>query len=320
MSVANLTHAKTEPHISVLYNEVLRYMAPQDGETYVDGTFGAGGHSRGLLEAANCRVIGIDRDPTVLPFAKKLEQQYPGRFQLLQGNYSDMESLLTDAGVAEVHGILLDVGVSSMQLDTPERGFSFQHDAPLDMRMGQDGRDAATLVNQVAEKELADIIFLYGGERKSRQVAHAIVLERQKAPITSTAQLAEIIRRVVRGGHDKIDPATRTFQAIRIWVNNELDALTQGLEAAEHLLVPGGKLVVISFHSLEDGIVKQFFQDRSGKTQGVSRYLPETVVSQKSTTFKMVTKKAVKPTDEEVNRNIRSRSARMRVAVRTDKR
>lgn len=311
------SYCQESPHVPVLFNEVLQYMSPQDDEIYVDGTFGAGGHSRGLLAAAKCHVYGIDRDATVQPFARQLEKDYPGRFTLLAGNYGEMQSLLEKAGLDKVHGILLDIGVSSMQLDTPERGFSFQHDAPLDMRMGNQGRTAAELVNRMEEKELADIIYRYGEEHKSRHIARAIVLEREKGPITGTIQLAEIVRKVVRGPKNKIDPATKTFQAIRIWVNNELEELSDGLQAAEQLLLPGGRLVIISFHSLEDSMVKQFLLERSGRTMAVSRYQPEVAVSGKPPTFSILTKKAVKPTEEEVDRNIRARSARLRAGVRT---
>lgn len=304
-------------HASVLYEESLHYIAPKDGEVYVDGTFGAGGHTRGLLEAADCRVYAIDRDPDVQIFADALEKEFPGRVKLLQGNFSDMKILLQDEGVAAVHGILLDVGVSSMQLDTPGRGFSFRYDAPLDMRMSQTGRDAATLVNEAEETELADIIYQYGGERMSRRIAKAIVLARAETPISRTFQLADIIRRAVRSYNDSIDPATRTFQAIRIWVNDELGEISRALEAAEELLAPGGRLVVISFHSLEDSLVKDFINTAAGKQEGVSRYVPVVTKQQQPHTFEWITRKAIKPTEEEVKANPRSRSARLRAAKRT---
>lgn len=301
-------------HASVMHREAVEYIAPRDGEIYIDGTFGAGGHTRGLLEAAGCKVYAIDRDPDVQVFADALAKEFPGRVKLLQGNFGDMQMLLEREGLKSVQGILLDVGVSSMQLDTPERGFSFRYDAPLDMRMSQTGRDAAMLVNEADEKELADIIYQYGGERKSRWIAKAIVLARAEKPITRTLELAEIIRKAVRSYNDTIDPATRTFQAIRIWVNDELGEIERALEAAEQLLSPGGRLVVISFHSLEDSLVKDFINKASGKQEGVSRYVPVKEQQLSAPRFEWVVRKAVKPSDKEIKTNPRARSARLRVA------
>lgn len=305
-------------HNSVLYQEAIDYMAPQDGKIYVDGTFGAGGHSRGLLAAADCKVYAIDRDPSVQPFADALAQNFPGRIKLLKGEFGNMEMLLNREGITEVDGILLDVGVSSMQLDTAERGFSFRYDAPLDMRMSQTGRDAAMLVNEAEEGELADIIYQYGGERKSRRIAKAIVLARAEKPVTRTSELANIIRKALHSYNDKIDPATRTFQAIRIWVNDELGEISRALAAAEKLLTPGGRLVVISFHSLEDRLVKDFINKAMGKTESVSRYVPATASKTISPSFEWIVKKAVKPSQNEIKVNPRARSAKLRAARRTN--
>lgn len=305
------------PHIPVLLDEVVHYMAPKDGEVYVDGTFGAGGYSRALLEAADCKVYAIDRDPSVQEFADVLKEEFPGKIELIIGNFGDMQQLLAEQGVTEVNGIVLDVGVSSMQIDQGERGFSFMKDGPLDMRMGPDtGNDATWVVNQMSEEELADVIFQFGGERKSRRVAKAIVAARAVEPITTTRQLAEIVRSVVRASKDKIDPATRTFQALRIWVNDELGELSKALEAAEKILLPQGRLVVVSFHSLEDSIVKKYFKGKSGKTGGISRHLPMPDTSPDAAVFTPLTSKAIKPTDTEVQANIRARSARLRAVAK----
>lgn len=239
-------------HEPVMLEEVIHYMSPKDGEVYVDGTFGAGGYSKALLESADCKVIAIDRDPSVKKFADELEQLYPGRIQLALGSFGDMEQLLASVGVSKVDGVVLDVGVSSMQLDEGERGFSFMKDGPLDMRMSQEGMSAEDFVNSAKETDLADVIYKYGDERKSRQIARAIVHARAEAPITSTKALAAIIHKAVKVYNDKIDPATRTFQALRIWVNDELGELTRALESATRVLNTNGRLVVVSFHSLED--------------------------------------------------------------------
>lgn len=253
-------------HKPVLLKEMLENLSPKNGEVYVDGTFGAGGYTRALLESCNCTVYAIDRDPDVQIFAEKLANEFAGRINFIIGNFSDMAELLESKGVKNVDGIVLDIGVSSMQIDSPERGFSFSHDGPLDMRMGKHGKSAAYLVNEGEEKNIADIIYNYGGERMSRKIARAIVQARQIKPITRTSELAEIIRRTVRKYNDKIDPATRTFQAIRIWVNDELEELTKALEAAERILSPGGRIVVITFHSLEDSIVKNYLKEKIWKS------------------------------------------------------
>lgn len=304
-------------HISVMADEVVRGLAPVDGGVYVDGTFGAGGYSAAILRSAKCTVWGIDRDPLAQTFAEKLSQSYPGKITLLRGCFGDMEALLDAAGVVKVDGVALDIGVSSMQIDNPERGFSFRGDGPLDMRMGSDGQTAADVVNKFGEEELANIIYNYGEERASRRIAHAIVELRRTKEISRTGQLASLIRSVVSKSKDGIDPATRTFQALRIYVNDELGELDRGLFAAERLLAPRGKLAVVSFHSLEDRKVKMFLRDRTGDAPRPSRHLPDTgVVS--VPTFKVTKRSGFKASDAEVKMNPRSRSARLRVAERTD--
>lgn len=306
------------PHTSVMLNEMLSCVSPKDGEVYVDGTFGAGGYSKALLQAANCKVYAIDRDPTVKQFAEKLEAEFPDRIKLLIGRFSDIEALLKEAGVDKVDAVVFDVGVSSMQIDQAERGFSFMRDGALDMRMGMEGTDAAYVVNNMGEKELADIFYKYGGEKKSRRVAAAIVKYRNEQPITTTKQLANIVRSVVHMAKDKIDPATRTFQALRIWVNDELGELKTALEATQNVLATDGRLVVVTFHSLEDSIVKEFINEKSGKTEGISRHLPVVADNVIKATFKPLKTKAIKPSDEEVKMNVRSRSAKLRAAIRLD--
>ncbi len=303
-------------HTPVMLAEVLEAMQPKQGEVYVDGTFGAGGYTRALLESCECRVYAIDRDPNVKPTADILAQQYPNRFLLLSGTFGEMVELLAREGIASVDGVVLDVGVSSMQIDSADRGFSFRHDGPLDMRMSQEGVSAADIVNTYEEEEIADILYQYGEEKMSRRIARAIVEKRKETPFTRTSQLADLVRSVVRGKHDGIDPATRTFQALRIAVNDELLELERGLEAAEQLLATGGRLIVVTFHSLEDRIVKQFYQSRSGDTRGGSRHFPATVNAVPPTFF-LTRKKALSASDTEIQRNPRARSAKLRVAIRT---
>lgn len=308
--------AATAEHISVMAAEVVQGLAPRDGGAYLDGTFGAGGYSAALLEAARCTIWGIDRDPLAQTFAAPLAKRFPGQITVLSGCYGDMEALLAEVGVESVDGIALDIGVSSMQIDDPERGFSFRGDGPLDMRMGSSDQTAADVVNKFAEEELANLIYQYGEERASRRIAHAIVELRKSTPITRTGQLASLIRSVVAKSKDGIDPATRTFQALRIYVNDELGELERGLIAAERLLVPGGRLAVVSFHSLEDRRVKTFLRDRSGDAPRPSRHLPDTGTV-RVPTFKVTKKSGFKPSAEEVSMNPRARSARLRVAERT---
>jgi len=306
------------PHISVLRNEVVEALAPKQGGVYVDGTFGAGGYSRALLEAASCTVWGIDRDPLAQQFGAELSRDFPGQITVLSGCYGEMVELLAAVGVEQIDGVALDIGVSSMQINDPSRGFSFRGDGPLDMRMGDHGLTAADVVNELAEQELADIIYRYGEERASRRVARAIVKLRSEQAITRTGQLASAVRSAVAKSKDGIDPATRTFQALRIYVNDELGELDRGLEAAEQLLGPGGRLAVVSFHSLEDRRVKTFLQERSGAGPRPSRHLPQLEGQEKLPTFRLVKKGSIKPSSEETMRNPRARSARLRVAERTD--
>jgi 16S rRNA (cytosine1402-N4)-methyltransferase len=305
------------PHIPVLLAEVIAAISPRDGGIYVDGTFGAGGYSRGLLEAASCTVYGVDRDPVAIEGGAALARAHPGRLHLIEGCYGDMEGLLRDHGVARVQGIAFDLGVSSMQLDSPERGFSFREDGPLDMRMGRSAVTAADVVNTFPEAELADIIHRLGEERFARRIARAIVEARKTAPITGTLQLAAIVRRAAGRAHDGIDPATRTFQALRIFVNDELGEIERGLAAAERLLAPGGRLAVVSFHSLEDRPVKQFLSERSGAAPRPSRHAPE-AAERPAPTFRLLFRRAVRPSAAEVARNPRARSARLRAAERTE--
>ncbi len=311
----------TAPHVPVLLAEVIDGLRPRAGGVYVDGTFGAGGYTRAILDAApGCTVIAIDRDPEALPRAEALALAYPGRFRLLAGRFGDMATLLPDHGItAAVDGVALDIGVSSMQIDEAERGFSFAKDGPLDMRMEKAGRSAADVVNEADEAELADIIHFYGEERYARRVARAIVEARAEKPFERTLELAEVVRRVVRKGKDGIDPATRTFQGLRIAVNDELGELERGLAGAEALLAPGGRLAVVTFHSLEDRVVKRFMRARSGRSGGVSRHAPVDIAATgPAPTFTEITRKAVAPSDQECRANPRARSAKLRVAERTN--
>lgn len=308
------------PHIPVMIDNVLAALAPKDGEIYVDGTFGAGGYSKAFLDSADCTVIAIDRDQTAIDNGAALKEEYGDRLVLVHGRFGDALELVRDAGYEFVDGFVLDVGVSSMQLDQAQRGFSFRYDAPLDMRMDQNGDDdtAADVVNTLPEKELADIIYQYGEERHSRRIAKRIVEERAEAPIETTGRLADIVRAVVPQSHkDKIDPATRTFQALRVYVNDELGELDRALEGAEDLLRENGRLIVVSFHSLEDAQVKKFLRERSGNEAQGSRHLPAVNVPDPAT-FTLPSRKAVFPSDDETASNPRARSARMRCGIRTN--
>ncbi len=307
-------------HIPVLLEEVLAALAPRDGGRYLDGTFGRGGYSRALLAASDCRVLGIDRDPEAVAEGRRLEAASAGRFTMLAGRFGEMDALVAPEGGRPLDGIALDLGISSPQIDRPERGFSFRHDGPLDMRMGgtaEGSASAADLVNQLPEEDLADIIYRYGEERHSRRVARAIVAARRQAAITRTAELADLVRGCLRRSADGIDPATRTFQALRIAVNDELGEIERGLSAAERLLAPGGRLAVVSFHSLEDRKVKQFLADRSGRGEGGSRHLPQAAPGH-APSFRLLFRKARKPSAEEIRLNPRAGSARLRAAERTD--
>jgi len=299
------------PHIPVLGREAIDHLAPREGGLYIDATFGAGGYSRAILDLPGTRVIAIDRDRTAIAGGADLVERSAGRLTLVEDRFSNLAEVCAAQGV---DGVVMDVGVSSMQLDQAGRGFSFRLDGPLDMRMGQAGPTAADIVARASEGDLADIIYILGEERQSRRIARAIVADRQETPFTTTRALAELVGRVVRSKPGDIHPATRTFQALRIFVNEELDELQTALAAAERVLKPGGRLVVVSFHSLEDRIVKNFLSERS-KTGGGSRHLPE--VAQVPPSFQLLTRRPVVAGDDEVAQNPRARSAKLRAAERT---
>ena len=303
-------------HQPVMLREVAAALEPRDGGIYVDGTFGAGGYSRALLEAARCTVWAIDRDPSAVAGAAPLVREFTGRLTVLAGRFGEMDRLLAAQGIEAVDGVALDLGVSSMQLDIAERGFSFGRDGPLDMRMEQAGESAADVVNGRDERELAAIIFEYGEERWARRVAKAIVAARTERPITRTAELATIVRRMVRPSADGIDPATRTFQALRIHVNDELGELDRGLCAAERLLAENGRLAVVAFHSLEDRRVKRFLAARAGRTPRPSRHAPEST-DHRAPSFRLITRRPQTPAADETAANPRARSAKLRIAERT---
>lgn len=302
----------TAPHVPVLLNEVLAGLAPCAGEIHVDGTFGAGGYTKAILNTG-ASVVAFDRDPDAIREGSLVADESGGRLTLVPERFSRMRQALADRAIDDVDGVTLDIGVSSMQFDRAERGFSFQADGPLDMRMSREGESAADFVNNADEAEIAGIIYRYGEEPKSRRIARAIVAAR---PITRTAELAEIVRRAVgfRPGMKK-DPATRTFQAIRIHLNQELEELEEGLEAAEQVLKQGGRLAVVTFHSLEDRLVKRFLRQRSGSVPAGSRHLPVASTGP-APTFDSVAK-PVTPGEAEIMTNPRARSATLRVARRT---
>ncbi len=318
------------PHIPVLLTQVIEHLAPRDGELFIDGTFGAGGYSTAILDAANVRVFAFDRDLTAVQSAAALCERFSARLRVINAPFGEMERYAHAAEAIDntasidgpfVDGVVLDLGVSSMQIDQPERGFSFQNDGPLDMRMSQDGdhagRSAADLVNTLAEEKIADILFTYGDERKSRSIARAIVRRRATEPFTRTLDLASVIARVL--GPRKADgrhQSTRSFQALRIAVNDELGELARALVAAERLLKPGGRLVIVTFHSLEDRLVKRFLIERAGRQSAGSRYLPE-IVAAAPPSFQIINQRPVSPSDDECAVNPRARSAKLRAAVRT---
>jgi len=304
--------AETAPHVPVLLKPLLAAVAPVSG-LWLDGTLGAGGYTRGLLAAGADRVIGVDRDPLALDLARVWGAPYGDRLTLVHGTFSTLDTCAD----APLDGVVLDLGVSSMQIDDAARGFSFQKDGPLDMRMSQDGPSAADLVNTASEAELADILYHFGEERASRRIARTIVAERAKAPITTTLRLAEIVARCLpRPKPGQSHPATRSFQALRIAVNREFDELLDGLNAAERALKPGGLLAVVTFHSLEDRVVKRFFAQAAGQEGNANRYAP--AVAQEAPRFELVTRRATGPDDEELAANPRARSAKLRVARRTN--
>lgn len=304
------------PHIPVLLRPLLQAVAPVLG-TWLDGTFGAGGYARGLLAAGAARVIGIDRDPLAFEMAAGWRGEYGDRLVLVENTFSNLDAVAAEIAPEGLDGVVLDLGVSSMQLDQAERGFSFLRDGPLDMRMSQSGPSAADLVNTAEEGALADILYHYGEERASRRIARAIVEARKSAPYESTKQLVATIERCLpRPKPGQSHPATRSFQALRIAVNDEFGQLIAGLEAAERALKPGGKLAVVTFHSLEDRVVKRFFQARSGRAPGGSRHAPE--AAPEAAVFDLVTRKGIGPDDIELEQNPRARSAILRIGARTD--
>ncbi|MEM7465030.1 MAG: 16S rRNA (cytosine(1402)-N(4))-methyltransferase RsmH [Pseudomonadota bacterium] len=302
-------------HIPVMLNEVLLALQPGRGSAIVDGTFGAGGYTSAILETG-ANVLAIDRDPAAIAEGQALVGQYPDQLKLVSGRFSEMEPIARENGVASVDGVVLDIGVSSMQLDQAERGFSFMKDGPLDMRMEQDGPSAADVVNHVKQSDLTRIIGILGEERQASRISGAIAKRRQNEPFSRTLDLAAVVEAVLgRKAGDRIHPATRTFQALRIFVNRELEELARALHGAERLLAAGGRLVVVTFHSLEDRIVKRFFADRS-KQASVSRHLPQ--AAEKAQTFKIEKRGVMTATDTEIEQNPRSRSAKLRYGIRTE--
>lgn len=313
---AGTPHPVAPGHVPVLLRPLLAAVAPVTG-IWLDGTFGAGGYAHGLLEAGADRVIGIDRDPLAFEMAAPLVAYHGDRLQLIAGTFSDLDVHARSAGVEALDGVALDLGVSSMQLDRADRGFSFLRDGPLDMRMGQSGPSAEDVVNEASDTLLADILFHYGEERASRRIARAIVAERAKGRITSTLQLAAIVEGCLpRKKPGQSHPATRSFQAIRIAVNDEFGQLLDGLQAAERALAPEGKLAVVSFHSLEDRVVKRFMALRASEGGGGSRHAPQAAARDPG--FRLTPRKAIGPDELELAENPRARSAKLRVATRTD--
>lgn len=312
------TDHSMQPHIPVMLGEVLRALNPGDDGIYVDGTFGAGGYTRAILEAAKCRVVAIDRDPSAIAAGQALVNQFAGRLSLLEGRFGAMGEHLAQLGLSKVQGVVLDVGVSSMQLDEGARGFSFMRDGPLDMRMSQAGKSAADVVNQSTPELLAKVIFLFGEEPRSRAIAKAIVGQRVLAPILTTLDLVKAIEKATgpQRAKDRTHPATRTFQALRIYVNAELEELVDALHEAEKILDVGGRLVVVSFHSLEDRIVKRFLTMRCGNIPEVSRHMPGTQ-EHRAPSLELLFKGHQVATEEEANLNARSRSAKLRAAIRS---
>lgn len=303
-------------HLPVLLAEVVTHIAPEDGGVYVDGTFGAGGYTRAILAAAECRVVAIDRDPTAIAGGQAMVEASDGRLTLVHDRFSELEEVAERLGLTgRIDGVVLDIGVSSMQIDEGERGFSFRRDGPLDMRMSKEGPSAADLVATLSETDLANLIYRFGEERHSRAVARAIVAARQVEPITRTLQLAEIVAKVVWAKPHEPHPATRTFQALRIAVNDELGELARALTAAERVLKPGGRLVVVTFHSLEDRIVKTFLANRAKANAG-SRHMP--LAASAPTSFRLVARGAVEPGEAELSVNPRARSAKLRAGERTE--
>jgi 16S rRNA (cytosine1402-N4)-methyltransferase len=304
------------PHIPVLVDAVLATLAPRDDALYLDATFGRGGYSVALLAAARCRVVGLDRDPEAIRYGRELAERYSGRLTTIEGRFGDMVRLLAPIASGPIAGIAFDLGVSSVQLDRPERGFSFRFDGPLDMRMSREGQTAADLIASLSERQLAELIRELGEERFARRVARAIGAAQRRQPLRRTLELATVVRGVVPTSEPGQDPATRTFQALRIAVNDELGELARGLVAAEQLLMPGGRLAVVSFHSLEDRLVKQFLQRRGEGAPRSSRHAPAPLAAA-APSFRLLGRRAVRPDAAEIARNPRARAARLRAAERT---
>jgi len=301
-------------HNPVMLNEMLKYLAPQDGEIFLDTTFGAGGYSKAILDSCNCNIVSIDKDPTVALYVEKLSKEYNNRFKFIQ---SDFAQIPEKCGIdIKFDGIVMDLGVSSMQLDEGTRGFSFAKDGPLDMRMSNTGFSAADFINSEAEEEIANVIYRYGDETFSRRIAKRIVEERKIEPIISTLRLANIVCSSIFGKRGKIHPATKTFQAIRIHVNDELGQIERFLSNVRRILAPNGRLVIVTFHSLEDSIIKKFFQENSVKIVARSKYSKEKQIIEEWQWLKILTKKAVIPSRDEIKLNPRSRSAKLRASIR----
>jgi 16S rRNA (cytosine1402-N4)-methyltransferase len=303
-------------HVPVMLSEVLVALAPRDDGIYLDATFGGGGYSEALLSSARCSVWAIDRDPEAIARGAGLAARFAGRLHLLHGNFGELVALLADQGVVALDGAVFDLGVSSFQLDDPARGFSFRTDGPLDMRMAREGQTAAELVNTLPERALADVLHEFGEERAARRIARAIVAARASEPITTTARLATIIRGVLPPDRSGIDPATRSFQALRIRVNDELGAIERALGQAADLLLPGGRLVVVAFHSLEDRIVKRFMTESAGRAPSPSRHDPRGLAARAAPRFQLVTPRPLRPAPAECTANPRARSARLRALER----
>jgi 16S rRNA (cytosine1402-N4)-methyltransferase len=302
-------------HVPVMLPQVVGLLTPRDGGRYLDATFGGGGYADAILNAAACTLWAIDRDPDAIARGAHLAAMYPG-LHLIHGQFGDMLALLSERGITALDGVVFDLGVSSFQLDQPERGFSFRAEGPLDMRMSRSGSSAAELVNTLSDRELADVLFELGEERASRRIARAIVAARARQPISTTAQLAAIIRAVLPPDRSGIDPATRSFQALRIRVNDELGEIERGLAQASELLAPGGRLIVVSFHSLEDRIVKRFMGDAAGRTPSPSRHDPRGLVVRARPGFRLLTPRPLRPAASELAANPRARSARLRALER----
>lgn len=315
MPASNVDPSDTVRHVPVMLAEVLSALDPKDGEAFLDGTFGAGGYTSAILAAADTTVIAIDRDPAAVVAAWDLVASVAGRLTVVEERFSQLAEVARSFGRTSVDGVVLDVGVSSMQIDEADRGFSFRQDGPLDMRMGREGQSAADLVNTLAEAELSRLFWTLGEEKRAGALARAIVTDRVAKPFLRTRDLADLCTRVIRSRPGEIHPATRTFQALRIAVNHELEELADALLSAEAILDEGGRLVVVTFHSLEDRIVKTFFADRSRVQAGGSRHLPEADLP--APTFELIRKGAIPASGAEASRNPRSRSAKLRAGRRT---